>query len=57
MPYVKPQRKNFVKYKYSSTVQYLSCYVALILGLITIAYIIMAMHAFSTNIAGGNNRG
>ena len=47
-----------MEYKYSRTVQYLSCYyVALILGIITIAYIIMAMHVFSMNMAGGDNRG
>ena len=45
------------EYKYSRTVQYLSCYVASILGLITIAYIIMTMHVFSMNMAGGDNRG
>ena len=48
---------NFVEYKYSRTVQYLSCYVALILGLITIAYIIMTMHVFRMNMDGGDNRG
>ena len=45
------------EYKYSRTLQYLSCYVASILGLITIAYIIMTMHAFSMNMAGDDNRG
>ena len=44
------------EYKYSRTVQYLSCYVASVLGLITIAYI-MTMHVFSMNMAGGDNRG
>ena len=48
---------NFVEYKYSRTVQYLSCYVALILGLMTIAYIIMTMHVFSMHMDGGDNRG
>ena len=48
---------NFVEYKYSRTVQYLSCYVALILGLITTAYIILTMHVFSMNMDGGDNRG
>ena len=45
-----------VDYKYSPTVglQYLSCYVALILVLLTIAYLIMTMHVFSMNTAGGN---
>ena len=45
----------YVDYTYSPTVclQYLSCYVALILPLLTVAYIIMTMHAFSMNIAGG----
>ena len=44
----------YVEYKYSRTVglQYLSCYVALILVLLTISYIIMAMHVFSMNTAG-----
>ena len=55
--YVKCQRTNFVEYEYSSTVQYLSCYLASILGLITIAYIIMTMHVFSMNMAGDDNRG
>ena len=47
----------YVEYKYSHTVglQYLSCYVALILILLTIAYIIMTMHVFSMNTAGNNN--
>ena len=45
------------EYKYSRTVQYLSCYVASVLGLIPIAYIIMTMHVFSMNMAGGDNRG
>ena len=45
----------YVKYKYLSTVglQYISCYVALILGLLTIAYIIMTVRVFIRNIAGG----
>ena len=49
----------YVDYKYSPTVglQYLSCYVALILVLLTIAYIIMTMHVFSSmNTAGGDSR-
>ena len=39
----------YVEYKYSHTVglQYLSCYVALILVLLTIANIIMTIHVFS----------
>ena len=43
----------YVEYKYSRTVglQYLSCYVALILVLLTISYIIMTMHVFSMNTA------
>ena len=47
----------YVDYKYSPTVclQYLSCYVALILVLITIAYLIMTMHVFSMNTAGGDS--
>ena len=46
-----------VKYKYSRTVrlQYISCYVALILGLLTIAYIIMTVRVFIRNIAGGDS--
>ena len=42
----------YVKYKYSRTVglQYISCYVALILGLLTIAY--MTVRVFIRNIAG-----
>ena len=45
----------YVKYKYSRTVglQYISCYVALILSLLTIAYIIMTVRVFTRNIAGG----
>ena len=35
--------------------QYLSCYVALILVFLTIAYIIMTMHVFSMNTAGGDS--
>ena len=48
----------YVEYKHSRTVglQYLSCYVALILGLLsTIAYIIMTMHVFIRNIAGDDS--
>ena len=47
----------YVDNKYSPTVgaQYLSCYVALILVLLTIAYIIMTMHVFSMNTAGGDS--
>ena len=47
----------YVKYKYSRTVclQYLSCYVALILVLLTVAYIIMTMHVFSMDNAGGDS--
>ena len=47
----------YVKYKYSRTVglQYISCYVALILGLLTIAYIIMTVRVFIRNIAGGDS--
>ena len=47
---------TYVEYKYSRTVclQYLSCYVALILVLLTVAYIIMTMHVFSMNTAGGD---
>ena len=47
----------YVEYKYSSTVclQYLSCYVALILVLLTIAYIIMTMIVFNMNTAGGDS--
>ena len=47
----------YVKYKYSRTVgqQYISCYVALILGLLTIAYIIMIVSVFIRNIAGGDS--
>ena len=43
----------YVEYKYSRTVglRYLSCYVALILVLL---YIIMKMHVFSMNTAGGD---
>ena len=35
--------------------QYISCYVALHLGVLTIAYIIMTMRAFIRNIAGGDS--
>ena len=47
----------YVKYKYSRTVglQYISCYVAFILGLLTIAYIIMTERVFIRNIAGGDS--
>ena len=47
----------YVKYKYSRTVglHYISCYVALILGLLTIAYIIMTVRVFIRNIAGGDS--
>ena len=47
----------YVNYKYSRTVglQYISCYVALILGLLTIAYIIMTVRVFIRNIAGGDS--
>ena len=43
--------------KYSPTVglQYLSCCVALILVLLTIAHIIMTIHVFSMNTAGGDS--
>ena len=44
----------YVKYKYSRTVglQYISCYVSLILGLL---YIIMTVRVFIRNIAGGDS--
>ena len=49
----------YVEYKHSHTVglQYLSCYGALILGLLLhcIAYIIMTMCVFIRNIAGGDS--
>ena len=47
----------YFKYKYSRTVglQYISCYVALILGLLSIAYIIMTVRVFIRNIAGGDS--
>ena len=47
---------TYVEYKYSRTVglQYLICYVALILVLLTIAYIIMTMHVFMIDTAGGD---
>ena len=47
----------YVEYEFSPTVglQYLSCYVALILVLLTIAYIIMTMRVFSMNTAGGDS--
>ena len=46
-----------VEYKHSRTVglQYLSCYVALILGLLLIAYTIAPMRVFIRNIAGGDS--
>ena len=46
----------YVDYKYSPSVgvQYLTCYVALNLVLLTIAYKIMTMHVFSMNTAGGD---
>ena len=46
------------KYSLSVGVQYLRCYVALILVLLTIdglAYIIMTTHVFSMNTAGGDS--
>ena len=45
----------YVEYKHSHTVglQYLSCYVALILGLLI--YIIMTMRILIRNIAGGDS--
>ena len=47
----------YVKYKNSRTVglPYISCYVALIFGLLTIAYIIMTVRVFISNIAGGDS--
>ena len=48
----------YIEYKHSRTVglQYLSCYVALILSLLnTIAYIIMTIHVFIRNIGGGDS--
>ena len=47
----------YVKYKYSRTVglHYISCYDALILGLLTIEYIIMTVRVFIRNIAGGDS--
>ena len=47
----------YVKYKYSRTVglQYISCYIALMLGLLSIAYIIMTVRVFIRNIAGGDS--
>ena len=51
----------YVDYTYLRTVKYLRpvIYGALILGFLTIAYIIMTMHVFSRpmNIAGGDSRG
>ena len=46
----------YVKHKYTVGLQYISCYVALILGLLTIAYIIMTVRVFIRNIAGGDSR-
>ena len=61
MKNVKRQKLTYVDYKYSRTVpgaihQLLYYYDALILGSITIAYIIMTMHGivFNMNIAGGD---
>ena len=47
----------YVEYEFSLIVglQYLSCYVALILVLLTIAYIIMTMRVLSMNTAGGDS--
>ena len=47
----------YIKYKYSRTVglQYTSCYVAFIFGLLTISYIIMTVRVFIRNIAGGDS--
>ena len=47
----------YVEFKYSRTLglQYISCQVALILGLLTMAYIIKTMHVFSMNVAGGDS--
>ena len=47
----------YVDYKYSPTVGllYFSFYVALILVLLTIAYLIMTKHVFSMNTAGGDS--
>ena len=46
-----------VECEFSPTVglQYLCCYVAFILVLLTIAYIIMTMRVFSMNTAGGDS--
>ena len=46
----KPRGLRLVEYKYSR-----SYYVALILGLLTIAYIIMTMRVFIRNISGGDS--
>ena len=48
---------TYVKYKYSRTVglQYISCYVAIILGLLTVAYKIMTVRVIIRNIAGGQS--
>ena len=43
-------KATLVEYKYSR-----SCYVPLILGLLTIAHIIMTMRVFIRNIAGGDS--
>ena len=60
MKYFERQKLTYVDYKCSRTVkvtipQLLYYYEAIILGSITIAYIIMTMHdiVFSINIAGG----
>ena len=47
----------YVKYKYSRTagLQYISCSVSLILGLLTIAYIIMTVRVFIRKIDGGDS--
>ena len=49
----------YVDYTYSPTVglQYLSCYVALILVLLTLLYMctVMTMHVISMNTAGGDS--
>ena len=47
----------YVEYKYSRTVglQYISCYVALTLVFLIVAYIIVTIHVFSRNTAGGDS--
>ena len=45
----------YVKYSRTIGLQYTSCYVALILGLLTIAYIIMTVRVFIRNVAGGDS--